>query len=74
MTPAADLRLHDQHAGDTSRVTILLLKKLFQSTETDREQVTETTFGFRGQSCLEKVFLGDVKRATDPVTWLTSGS
>ena len=74
MPPAAGLSLHDQPMADTSRVTVLLLKNSSKAQRQDREQVTETTSGFRGQPCLEKMFLGGVKRATEPVTWLTSRS
>ena len=58
MPPAAGLSLHDQPMADTSRVTVLLLKNSSKAQRQDREQVTETTSGFRGQPCLEKMFLG----------------
>lgn len=45
-SPAADVRLRDQCVGHTSSVPVLLLK-LFQSPETDSEQVTKITSGFR---------------------------
>ena len=44
-SPASDVRLRDQCMGHTSSVPVFL--KLFQSPETDSEQVTEITSGFR---------------------------